>query len=193
MHGWLSIQTRRKWISRRMVLFVHKLCWNVYIWHVLVDPISCYHKFDLLHSSNMCEYKQCCYVGNTAQQCRLGLSEFAGDFEDSKSTSGGILCVSLGSHTFLPTSWMCKKQTSVSHSSTEAIQHQTKPTKPKMKDSHRENFTADTQSNMRKLNTNHDLTHLDHVPSSGTHISLRTMKSWLQDDNQRRPKSHNET
>ena len=34
-------------------------------------------------------------MGNTAQQCRLGLfqdSDFAGDPEDSKSTSGGILC-----------------------------------------------------------------------------------------------------
>ena len=40
-------------------------------------------------------------------------------FEDSKSTSGGVLCI-LGSHTFVPISWMCKKQTSVSQSSTEA-------------------------------------------------------------------------
>ena len=38
-------------------------------------------------------------------------SEFAGDLEDSKSTSGGTLCV-FGSHTFVPISWMCKKQTS---------------------------------------------------------------------------------
>ena len=30
-----------------------------------------------------------------------------------------MLCV-LGSHTFVPISWMCKKQTSVSHSSTES-------------------------------------------------------------------------
>ena len=55
------------------------------------------------------EYRQYCHVGNTAQQCRFGLfqhSDFARDLEDSKSTSG--------------TSWMCKKQTSVSHSSTEA-------------------------------------------------------------------------
>ena len=46
-------------------------------------------------------------------------SDFAGDLEDSKSTSGGTLCI-FGSHTFVPTSWMCKKQTSVSHSSTES-------------------------------------------------------------------------
>ena len=69
-----------------------------------------------------CEYKQYCHVGNTAKQCRLGLfqdSDFAGDLEDSKSTSGRTLCV-FGSHTFVPISWMCKKQTSVSHSSTES-------------------------------------------------------------------------
>ena len=46
-------------------------------------------------------------------------SDFAGDLEDSKSTSGGVLCI-FGSRTFMPVSWMCKKQTSVSHSSTEA-------------------------------------------------------------------------
>ena len=46
-------------------------------------------------------------------------SDFAGDLDDSKSTSGGLLCV-FGSHTFVPTSWMCKKQTAVSHSLTES-------------------------------------------------------------------------
>ena len=69
-----------------------------------------------------CEFRQSCFVGNTAQQCRKGLfqdSDFAGDLGDSKSTSGGLLCI-FGSHTFVPISWMCKKQTSVSHSSTEA-------------------------------------------------------------------------
>ena len=69
-----------------------------------------------------CEYKQFCHVGNTAKHCRLGLfqdSDFAGDLEDSKSTSGGTLCV-FGSHTFVPISWMCKKQTAVSHISTES-------------------------------------------------------------------------
>ena len=68
------------------------------------------------------EYKQYCHVGNTAEQCRLGLfqdSDFAGDLEDSKSTSGRTLCI-FGSHTFVPISWMCKKHTSVAHSSTES-------------------------------------------------------------------------
>ena len=56
------------------------------------------------------------------KQCRLGLfqdSDFAGDHEDSKSTSGRTLCV-FGSHTFVPMSWICKKQTPVSQSSTES-------------------------------------------------------------------------
>ena len=61
-------------------------------------------------------------MGNTTKQCRLGLfqdSDFAGYLEDSQSTSGGTLCI-FGSHTFVPISWMCKKQTAVSQSSTES-------------------------------------------------------------------------
>ena len=42
-----------------------------------------------------------------------------GDLVDSKSTSGGTLCI-FASHTFVPISWMCKKQTAVSHSSTKS-------------------------------------------------------------------------
>ena len=68
------------------------------------------------------DHRQYCHVGNTAQHCRLGLfqdSDFAGGLEDfSKSTSRGILCI-CGSRTFVLISWMCKRQTSVSHSSTE--------------------------------------------------------------------------
>ena len=76
----------------------------------------------LISYFHTCENKQYCHVGNTAKQCRLGLfqdSDFAGDLEDSKSTSGGTLCI-FGNHTFVPISWMCKKQTAVSHSSTES-------------------------------------------------------------------------
>ena len=63
-------------------------------------------------------------MGNTAQQCRLGLfqdSDFAGDLEDSKSTSGGILCI-FGSQTFVPISWMCKKQNTLTRSVTKWTQ-----------------------------------------------------------------------
>ena len=61
-------------------------------------------------------------MGNSAKQCRLKLfqdSDFARDLEDSKPTSGCTLCI-FGSHTFVPISWMCKKPTAVSHSSTES-------------------------------------------------------------------------
>ena len=77
--------------------------------------------FGFLHSSHKW-IQVICHVGNTAQQCRSGLfqdSDFAGDLEDSKSTSGGTLCI-FRSHTFVPISWMCKKQTSDSHRSTES-------------------------------------------------------------------------
>ena len=66
-----------------------------------------------------------CWQWNANGQCSKGDkrvfqdSDFAGDLEDSKSTSGGTLCV-FGSRTFVCISWMCKKQTSVSHSSTES-------------------------------------------------------------------------
>ena len=56
--------------------------------------------------------RQYCHVGNADQQCRLGLcqdSDFAGDLEDSKSTTVGVLCI-FGSRIFIPISWMCKTQ-----------------------------------------------------------------------------------
>ena len=85
---------------------------------------ACDKRLDRLISyiHHTCEYKQYFHVGNTAKQCRLGLfqdSDFAGDLEGSTSTSGGTLSI-FGSHTFVPISWMCKKQASVSYSSTES-------------------------------------------------------------------------
>ena len=74
------------------------------------------------HIHHTSDYRQHCHVGNTAQHCRLGFfqdSDFAGNLEDSKSTLGGFLW-KFGSRTFVTTSWMCKKQSSVSHSSTES-------------------------------------------------------------------------
>ena len=59
------------------------------------------------HIHQPCEYKQYFYVGNTAKQCRLRLFldfDFAGDLEDSESTSSGTLCV-LGCYRFVPISW----------------------------------------------------------------------------------------
>ena len=97
---------------------VNKLARSITKWTAACDKRL--HRL-ISYILHMCEYKQYCHVGNTAKQCWLELfqdSDFAGDLEDSKSTSGGTFCV-FGSHTFVPISWMCKKQTSVSHSSTE--------------------------------------------------------------------------
>ena len=61
-------------------------------------------------------------MGNQIEDCKLGLfqdASFAVDLRDSKSTPGGLLCV-FGSHTFVSISWICKKQTAVSHSSAES-------------------------------------------------------------------------
>ena len=107
-------------IGRLDILWsVNKLVRSITIWTKACDK-RLNRLISYIHHT--CEYKQYCYVGNTAKQCRPGLfqdSDFAGDLEDSKSTSGETLCI-FGSHTFVPTSWMCKKQTSVSHSSTES-------------------------------------------------------------------------
>ena len=45
--------------------------------------------------------------------------DFAGDLDDSKSTSNGKLCI-FESRIFVPKSWMGKKQTSLRHGSTES-------------------------------------------------------------------------
>ena len=68
------------------------------------------------------EYKQYCYVENTANNAGLGLfqdSDFAGDLEDPKSNQVEHCAFWETIHLF-PISWMCKKRTSVSHSSTES-------------------------------------------------------------------------
>ena len=107
-------------IGRPDILWsVNKLARSITKWTKACDK-RLYRLISHIHHTS--EYKQYCHVGNTAKQCRLGLfqdSDFAGDLEDSKSTSGGTFCV-FGSHTFVPISWMCKKQTAVSHSSTES-------------------------------------------------------------------------
>ena len=81
-------------IGRLDILWsVNKLARSITKW-----TKACDKRLNRLISKNhhTCEYKQYCYVGNTAKQCRLGLfqdSDFAGDLEDSKSTSGGTLCI----------------------------------------------------------------------------------------------------
>ena len=106
-------------IGRPDILWsVNKLARSITKWTKACDKRLSRLISHILHT---CEYKQYCNVGNTDKQCRPGLFQdfdFAGDLEDSKSISGGTLCI-FGSHTFVPISWMCKKQAAVSHNSTE--------------------------------------------------------------------------
>ena len=78
--------------------------------------------FDFIQSSHL-SIQTIVSCGKHSSAMQIGTlfqdSDFAGDSEDSKSKSCGLLCI-FGSHTFVPIRWMCKKQTSVSHSSTEA-------------------------------------------------------------------------
>ena len=86
--------------------------------------VACDKRIHRLMSYIDCTHNHCMtsFVGDRPEDCTLMLfcdASFAGDLKDSKSTSGGILCV-VGPHTFAPITWMCKKQGAVSHSSTEA-------------------------------------------------------------------------
>ena len=133
----------RRWVSRRIVCSLLTSCsemsvfgsyWETWYFVVCEQACTCGHQMDkilwqtpesivILHSSHMwIQTILLCGKHSTTMQTWIVFedSDFAGDFEDSKSISGGVLCI-FGSHTFVPISWMCKKQTSVSHSSTEII------------------------------------------------------------------------
>ena len=56
---------------------------------------------------------------NIVGRCYFKIQTLQEILKTQKSTSGGVLCI-FGSRTFVPISWMCKKQTSVSHNSTES-------------------------------------------------------------------------
>ena len=143
-HAWMTINSKKKKmrVGRRVVCSLLTNCpSNVCNWLVMGDMTFCGLWMNLFvlftngqkHVADAWRVWSRTFItqvntdniamcGNTAQQCRLGLfpdSDFARDLEDSKSTPGGVLCI-FGSHMFVPISWMCKKQTSVSHSSTEA-------------------------------------------------------------------------
>ena len=62
------------------------------------------------------------FVGDEAQHCHVVLysdADFAGDLIQAKSTSGLYMAI-VGPNTFAPVTASCKKQTCVSHSSTES-------------------------------------------------------------------------
>ena len=124
MHWWRSIQIRRIEIRGRIVKRMLSNCSEMLVlctyWttsYSIVSEQTCTidHKMDQSLWQTIISfdlYKQYCHVGNTAKQCRLGLfqdSDFAGDLEDSKSTSGRTLCI-FGSHTFVPISWCVRNK-----------------------------------------------------------------------------------
>ena len=133
-HAWMTINLRRRrsWISCRINCpqVAHKLFWNVYTWLVLVGLIL-YGQWTNLHvlwrngqklvinASHVWSHTFITHVNtgkivmwwtqhNIADWWLFEDSDFAGDLEDSKSPSGGILCI-FGSQTFVPKSRMCKK------------------------------------------------------------------------------------
>ena len=141
--AWMITNSRRKNLNQleNCQKYAHKLSCNAWNWHGLVDQTfyglshklaravtkwtqACHRRsarlISYIHHTDDC--RQYCHVGNTAQHCRLGFfqdSDFAGDLEDSKSTSERVLCI-FGRRTIVSICWMCKKQTSVSHSSAES-------------------------------------------------------------------------
>ncbi len=67
-------------------------------------------------------YVQHCFIGDAPENCWIAMfcdASFAGYLRDSKSTTGAYVCL-VGENTFMPLTWICKKQGAVSHSSTEA-------------------------------------------------------------------------
>ena len=130
MHRWPPIQGRRIEIRGRIVTSMLSNCSEMLIlgtnwttWYSMVSEQTStidytmdqglwqtIISFDLLHSSYIWIHTVLS-CGKHCQIMQIGLfqdSDFAGDLEDAKSKSG------------VPISWMCKKQTSVSHSSTES-------------------------------------------------------------------------
>ena len=98
-----------------ILLSFNKLARSVTKWTLTCDRR--FVKADFVHSS----HKRfptilSCGKHGTALQTGFQDSDFAGDLEDSNSE--GVLCI-FGSGTLVPVSRMCKKQTAVSHSSTE--------------------------------------------------------------------------
>ena len=107
-------------IGRPDILWsVNKLARSIAKWTKVCDKRSSRLMYYIHHT---CEYKQ--YVlwvilPNNADLDCFKTPILQEILRIQKSTSGGTLCV-FGSHTFVPIIWMCKKQTSVSHSSIES-------------------------------------------------------------------------
>ena len=98
---------------------VNSLAREVTRWNVNCDKrlhrLVCYMDFSV-------DMQMECWVGDDPKDCQLALfadASFASWLGDSKITSGAIL-VLMGRNTYVPISWLCKKQASISNSSTES-------------------------------------------------------------------------
>ena len=113
-HEWMTINLKKKkkvedWFgvcSQRVTRYFWSV--NKFVRAVIISAKNCDKRLArfISYIPHTSVHQQYCYVGNTATQCRLGLfqdSDFAGDLEDSKSTSCGTMRV-FGSHTFVPIS-----------------------------------------------------------------------------------------
>ena len=68
------------------------------------------------------DWVQHCIVGDKPEQSKIAMfvdASFAGGQQDSKSTSGAFLFL-CGPNTFVPITWLCKKQSAISTSSSES-------------------------------------------------------------------------
>ena len=135
MHWWPSFQ-RRNEISWRIVISMVSNCsemlnfdryWKTYLilhgrwitkWTKLLSNVSVVWSLAFIirvNSNSIAMFRHCQTMqsGTVSWLCSQEI------LSAQKSTSGGTLCV-FGSHTFVLRCWMCEKQTSVSHSSTQS-------------------------------------------------------------------------
>ena len=143
MLAWMIIHSSRKNSNQleNCQQFARKLSWNAGLWHGM-DDLTSYGPWTKWQDQSqngprhVTEDEQGLFLKFITRMtvvnivmwepqqstADLGLFldwDFAGDREDLKSTSGGVLCM-FGGRTFVPASRMRKKQTSVSHSSAES-------------------------------------------------------------------------
>ena len=108
-------------IGRPDILWtVNKLARSITKWTKACD--KCLNRL-ISYIHHTCEYKQYCHVGNTAKQLQIGTvfkTLISREILQIQNPLRVAHYAFSAGHTFVPISWMCKKQTSVSHSSTES-------------------------------------------------------------------------
>ena len=98
---------------------VNALARNVTKWNVACDK-RLHRLIAYIHNTD--SWKLYCFVGDHPKDCKIvqfSDASFGADLVDSKSTTGAFLCL-VGPNTFVPLTWVCKKQGAISHSSSEA-------------------------------------------------------------------------